>query len=52
MYASAVGIKSSIEVFVNDGEIVLTSQIYPNAANRGVELCSSCGPSTLQNFKA
>ena len=42
----------SIEIFVNDGERVLTSQIYPNAANRGVELFSSFGPSTLQSFKA
>lgn len=44
--------QSSIEVFVNDGERVLTSQIYPSAANRGVELFSSFGPSTLQKLQA
>ena len=42
----------SIEVFVNDGERVLTSQIYPNPAKRGVELFSSFSPSTLPSFKA
>ena len=44
--------QSSIEVFANDGERVLTSQIYPNAANRGLEVFSSFGPSTLQKLQA
>ena len=32
---------SSVEVFVNDGERVFTSLVYPSAASRGVELFGS-----------
>jgi hypothetical protein len=36
---------------LHDGERVLTSQIYPNATSRGIELFSSFSPSTLTSFK-
>jgi fructan beta-fructosidase len=42
----------SIEVFVNDGERVLSSLIFPETAHRDLELFSSFGPSTLQSLKA
>ena len=32
---------SSVEVFVNDGERVFTSLVYPSAASRGVEFFGS-----------
>ena len=42
----------SIEVFVNDGERVLSSLIFPETTDRGLELFSSFNPSTLQSLKA
>ena len=33
--------RSSLEVFVNDGEVVLTDRIYPSDGNDGIELYSS-----------
>ena len=42
----------SIEVFVNDGERVLSSLILPDVADRGLELFSSFNSSTLLNLKA
>jgi fructan beta-fructosidase len=35
--------RSSLEVFVNDGEVVLTDRIYPSAASDGFELYSNEG---------
>jgi fructan beta-fructosidase len=34
---------SSLEVFVNDGEVVLTERIYPSAGSDGIELYSGAG---------
>jgi sucrose-6-phosphate hydrolase SacC (GH32 family) len=42
----------SIEVFVNDGQRVLTSLIFPNPDNRAIELFSSNGPTTLRGLTA
>lgn len=44
--------QSSIEVFVNDGRRVLTSQIYPDPGNRGVELFSYRGDVILSSLSA
>ncbi|MGB6670173.1 MAG: glycoside hydrolase family 32 protein [Candidatus Acidiferrum sp.] len=35
--------RSSVEMFVNDGEIVLTDRIYPSPASDGIELYSDGG---------
>ena len=35
--------RSSVEVFVNDGEVVLTDRIYPSPGSDGIELYSSEG---------
>jgi sucrose-6-phosphate hydrolase SacC (GH32 family) len=43
---------SSIEVFVNDGEVVLSSLIFPDPANTGVELFSVDGKTTLRSLTA
>lgn len=42
----------SIEVFVNNGEKVLTSMIFPNEEDLGVELFSNNSETTLKDFKA
>jgi fructan beta-fructosidase len=34
---------SSVEVFVNDGEVVLTDRIYPSSGSDGIELYSKEG---------
>ena len=44
--------QSSIEVFVNEGEVVLTSQVFPRPASLGIELVSSRGESTLLSLAA
>ena len=44
--------QSSIEVFVNDGEIVMTSVIFPDPASLGIELFSTNGATTLRSLKA
>ncbi|MBE2181494.1 MAG: GH32 C-terminal domain-containing protein [Chthoniobacterales bacterium] len=44
--------QSSVEVFVNDGEAVLTSLIFHDSEGVGVQLFSSDGPAKLQNLKA
>jgi sucrose-6-phosphate hydrolase SacC (GH32 family) len=33
----------SVEVFANDGETVISSEIYPNPLNMGIELFSNHG---------
>jgi fructan beta-fructosidase len=38
---------TSVEVFANDGQIVLTSQIFPSASSNGVALFSTGGPAQL-----
>jgi fructan beta-fructosidase len=35
--------RSSVEVFVNDGEVVLTDRIYPSPESNGMELYSEAG---------
>jgi sucrose-6-phosphate hydrolase SacC (GH32 family) len=35
--------RSSLEVFVNDGEVVLTDRIYPSPGSDGIELYSDAG---------
>ena len=35
--------RSSVEVFVNDGEVVLTDRIYPSRGSDGIELYSDVG---------
>jgi fructan beta-fructosidase len=35
--------RSSLEVFVNDGEVVLTDRIYPSPGSDGIELYSEAG---------
>ena len=35
--------RSSVEVFVNDGEVVLTDRIYPSPGSNGIELYSNGG---------
>lgn len=44
--------QSSIEVFVNDGRLVLTSQIYPEPDSLGVELFSWRGDVILSSLSA
>jgi fructan beta-fructosidase len=35
--------RSSIEVFANNGEITMTSLIFPDSVSKGIELFSNCG---------
>jgi fructan beta-fructosidase len=35
--------RSSLEIFVNDGEVVLTERIYPSPGSDGIELYSDAG---------
>lgn len=44
--------QSSIEVFADDGQRVLTAQIYPDPSGTGVELFSFGGETTLGSLKA
>lgn len=43
--------QSSIEVFVNDGEVVLTSLVFPYAGSTGAEIFSTDGPTTVVSLK-
>jgi fructan beta-fructosidase len=40
--------RSSVEVFANDGETVLTDRVYPSAGSDGLELFSDSGGSQVQ----
>jgi len=44
--------QSSIEVFVNEGDVVLSSLIFPDPGKRGIQLFSLNGEATLQSIKA
>ena len=44
--------QSSVEVFVNDGQAVLTAQIFPDPRSTGVELFSTGGEIYLKRFTA
>ena len=44
--------QSSIEVFVNDGQAVLTSLMFPNPTSLGLQLFSINGPTTLRSLQA
>jgi fructan beta-fructosidase len=39
--------RSSLEVFVDDGEVVLTERIYPSAGSDGIALYSDAGKGTV-----
>jgi fructan beta-fructosidase len=43
--------QSSIEVFANDGEVSLTSLIYPEPESRGIEIFASRGTAHCESFK-
>lgn len=42
----------SIEIFADEGRLVLTSQIYPDPAGTGIELFSLGGKTTLSSLRA
>ncbi|HLZ93010.1 MAG TPA: glycoside hydrolase family 32 protein [Candidatus Acidoferrum sp.] len=42
--------RSSIEVFANDGETVLTDRIYPSPASNGLEVYSEAGDSRIRSL--
>ncbi|MCY7309621.1 MAG: glycoside hydrolase family 32 protein [Bacteroidota bacterium] len=42
---------SIVEVFVNDGEVVLTAQLFSSESNSGIELFSNGGRSTIVFLK-
>jgi sucrose-6-phosphate hydrolase SacC (GH32 family) len=44
--------QSSIEVFVNDGEVVLSSLIFPDPAGKSLQLFSLNGEAILHSLKA
>lgn len=44
--------QSSVEVFVNKGEAVLTSLVFPNANDVGVELFATGGVARLRSLRA
>jgi fructan beta-fructosidase len=44
--------QSSVEIFVNDGQAVLTSLIYPNPSSLGMQVFSVNGPTVLRNVNA
>ena len=44
--------QSSIEVFANGGQAVLTSLIFPNPSSLGVQLFSANGVTTLRSLSA
>jgi levanbiose-producing levanase len=41
---------NSVEVFVNDGEAVLSGLIYPNEEASGIQVVSDKGSLTLASF--
>jgi beta-fructofuranosidase len=44
--------RSSVEVFVNGGEKVMTSRIYPREPNQGVQLFAHGGSAQVQNLRS
>ncbi|SFG31645.1 glycoside hydrolase family 32 protein [Sporolactobacillus nakayamae] len=44
--------RSSVEIFVNDGEKVMTSRIYPREQNHGVQLFARGGGAQVQNLRS
>jgi fructan beta-fructosidase len=42
--------KSIIEVFANDGEAVMTAQLFPDDKNNGVELFSNSKPAVFESI--
>jgi fructan beta-fructosidase len=43
--------KSIVEVFANDGEVVMTAQLFPDEKDNGVELFSEGGPTKFESVK-
>ncbi|MCW5555660.1 MAG: GH32 C-terminal domain-containing protein [Verrucomicrobiae bacterium] len=41
---------SSVEVFVNNGEQVITAQVFPSASSRGVEFFGSSSGATIESI--
>lgn len=44
--------RSSIELFVNNGETVMTSRIYPKSSSNGIELFANGGEAKLLSLQA
>ncbi len=44
--------QSSIEIFAANGQVVMSSAIFPGADDRGIELFSTGGPARLQGLSA
>lgn len=44
--------KSSVEVFINDGELVMSNRIYPCAESVNYDLFTTGGPVKVKNLKA
>lgn len=42
--------QSSIEVFTNDGKVVMTALTYPSKSQRGIEVFANSGSTTLASF--
>jgi sucrose-6-phosphate hydrolase SacC (GH32 family) len=43
--------RASVEVFANDGRVVLTDQIFPCGENSGLEIFSDGGEATLDSLE-
>jgi levanase len=43
---------SSVEVFANDGEVVLSDQIFPDSSSQGVSAFAQGGTASLVSFTA
>jgi beta-fructofuranosidase len=44
--------RSSVELFVNDGETVMTTRVYPKAGSNGIELFAEDGEAELLSLQA
>jgi sucrose-6-phosphate hydrolase SacC (GH32 family) len=42
---------SSVEVFINDGDAVITSRIFPDPESTGVSLFSEGGQAAIEYFE-
>ena len=42
--------RSSIEVFANDGQVTMTSRIYPKEERLGIELLAENGDAQVMEF--
>ncbi len=44
--------RSSVELFVNDGQLVMTGRIYPSETSQGIELFTEGGDVTILSIDA